>query len=69
MGTGIVSDSLIEDAVKKIFDLRPRGIIKMLDLLRPIYKKTSAYGHFGREVHGFTWEEVDKLDELKNCCL
>ena len=69
MGTGVVSDSLIEDAVRKIFDLRPRGIINMLDLLKPIYGKTAAYGHFGREEQGFNWEITDKQEKLKEFCL
>ena len=69
MGTGVASDSLIEDAVRKIFDLRPRGIINMLDLLKPIYGKTAAYGHFGREEQGFNWELTDKQEKLKEFCL
>jgi S-adenosylmethionine synthetase len=51
--------------VRENFDLRPQGIIDMLDLKRPIYKKTAAYGHFGREEDGFTWEQTDKADALK----
>ena len=69
MGTGVVSDSLIEAAVRKIFDLRPRGIIDMLDVLKPIYGKTAAYGHFGREEQGFNWELTDKQEKLKEFCL
>ena len=64
-GTGIVEDKKIEDAVKKVFDLRPGAIIRDLDLRRPIYEKTAAYGHFGREDKDFTWENLDKVDELK----
>ena len=64
-GTGIVDDSVIEVAVEKVFDLRPGAIIKELDLRRPIYKKTAAYGHFGRKDPDFTWENTDKVDELK----
>lgn len=62
-GTGIVADELISDAVSKVFDLRPYGLIKMLDLERPIYKKTAAYGHFGRD--SFPWEQTNKVEELK----
>ena len=63
-GTGRVSDELITELVLRHFDLRPKGIIKMLDLLRPIYEKTAAYGHFGREEPEFTWEATDKAAEL-----
>jgi S-adenosylmethionine synthetase len=56
----------IEEAVKEIFDLRPAAIIKNLDLLRPIYRKTATYGHFGRRDRDFTWERLDKVDEIKN---
>jgi S-adenosylmethionine synthetase len=51
--------------VKKVFDLRPRAIIERLDLLRPIFRKTSNYGHFGRELPEFTWEKVDAVADLK----
>jgi S-adenosylmethionine synthetase len=51
--------------VRTIFDLTPKGIIETLDLLRPIYRKTAAYGHFGREEPGFTWEKTDKVDEIR----
>ena len=64
-GTGKVSDEKIADLVKNHFDLRPKGIVQMLDLLRPIYKKTAAYGHFGREDADFTWEAIDKAMALK----
>lgn len=63
-GTGIVSDEKISEAIAKTFDLRPGAIIKELDLRRPIYKKTAAYGHFGREDADFTWEKINKIDEL-----
>ena len=63
-GTGIVSDEKISAAIAKTFDLRPGAIIKELDLRRPIYKKTAAYGHFGREDADFTWEKINKIDEL-----
>ncbi|MGE5327355.1 MAG: methionine adenosyltransferase [Deltaproteobacteria bacterium] len=64
-GTGKVSDSKLVDLVKKHFDLTPRGIITTLDLLRPIYKKTAAYGHFGRSGNEFTWEKTDKAAILR----
>jgi S-adenosylmethionine synthetase len=52
--------------VNELFDLRPKGIIQMLDLLRPIYQKTAAYGHFGREEPEFTWERTDKVQVLRD---
>ncbi|CAG0878771.1 unnamed protein product [Cyprideis torosa] len=64
-GTGKVDDRVIEQIVGDVFDLRPYGIVKMLDLVRPIYKKTAAYGHFGREEPEFTWEKTDKVDALR----
>jgi len=64
-GTGKISDEKISQLVAEHFDLRPKGIVKMLDLLRPIYKKTAAYGHFGREEPEFTWEQRDKAAALK----
>ena len=64
-GTGKIADEQIAKLVSEHFDLRPRGIVKMLDLLRPIYKKTAAYGHFGREEPEFTWERKDKAATLK----
>jgi S-adenosylmethionine synthetase len=63
-GTGTVPDAKIEELVLRHFDLRPKGIIQMLDLLRPIYRKTAAYGHFGRELPGFSWEKTDKAAAL-----
>lgn len=63
-GTGKVSDATIAELVKKHFELRPRGIVNMLNLLRPIYEKTAAYGHFGREEPEFTWEATDKAAAL-----
>jgi S-adenosylmethionine synthetase len=60
-----VSQQKIEDAVREVFDLRPGAILRDLDLRRPIYKKTAAYGHFGRDDHDFTWERVDKAKELR----
>lgn len=64
-GTGIISDDEIALLVREHFDLRPRGIVKMLDLLRPIYLKTAAYGHFGRSEPEFTWEATDKAAALR----
>jgi S-adenosylmethionine synthetase len=64
-GTGKVSEEKIEECVKALFDLSPKGIIKSLDLLRPIYRKTAAYGHFGREEDGFSWEKTERVDEIK----
>jgi S-adenosylmethionine synthetase len=64
-GTGVVSDEVIQKAVLEVFDLRPAAIIRDLDLLRPIYALTSAYGHFGRELEEFTWERTDRADQLK----
>ena len=64
-GTGKISDERIGQLIEKHFDLRPRGIIQMLDLLRPIYEKTAAYGHFGRDEPEFTWENLDKVEALK----
>ncbi len=64
-GTGKLSDEKIVDIVRENFDLRPAGIIKMLDLRRPIYKQTAAYGHFGRSDVKLPWEELDKVDDLK----
>ena len=63
-GTGKVSDFAISEAVKEVFDCSPAGIVKTLDLLKPVYSKTASYGHFGRSE--FTWEKTDKVDELKN---
>ena len=64
-GTGKVSDEKIAQLVSEHFDLRPKGIVKMLNLLRPIYRKTAAYGHFGREEPEFTWEQCDKAPALR----
>jgi S-adenosylmethionine synthetase len=64
-GTGRMSDDALSALVLKHFDLRPKGIIQMLDLLRPIYEKTAAYGHFGREDSDFTWEATDRALALK----
>lgn len=64
-GTGKVSDQVLTNLVREHFDLRPKGIVQMLDLLRPIYSKTAAYGHFGRDEPEFTWEATDKTSVLK----
>ena len=63
-GTGKVEDFAITEAVKQVFDCSPAGIIKTLDLKKPIYRKTAAYGHFGRQ--DFSWEKTDKVEALKN---
>jgi S-adenosylmethionine synthetase len=64
-GTGHVSDETITHAIQSVFDLRPKAIIDHLDLLRPIYAQTAAYGHFGRELPDFTWERTDRVEELR----
>ncbi len=64
-GTGKVSDERLAELVREVFDMRPRAITEQLDLLRPIYKKTAAYGHFGRELPEFSWEKTDKAAILK----
>jgi S-adenosylmethionine synthetase len=65
-GTETVPVSRIQDAVLATFDLRPAAIIRDLDLLRPIYSKTSAYGHFGRELPEFSWEKTDRVSALQS---
>lgn len=65
-GTGVIADEKIEQLVREFFDLRPKGIVQMLDLLRPIYQKTAAYGHFGRDEPEFTWERTDKVALLRD---
>ena len=65
-GTGKIAESRMVELVREHFDLRPKGLVRMLDLLRPIYKRTAAYGHFGREEDDFTWERTDKADALRN---
>ncbi len=64
-GTGKIDDDRIIELIKRHFDLRPKAIIQQLDLLRPIYRKTAAYGHFGRELPEFTWEKTDKAEALR----
>ena len=65
MEQGKLAKKKIEECVKELFDLSPAGIIKSLDLLKPIYRKTAAYGHFGREEDGFSWEKLDRVTEIK----
>ena len=65
-GTGHLPDERITSAIREVFDLRPAAIIRDLDLLRPIYAKTATYGHFGRELPDFTWERLDRVDELRS---
>ena len=65
IGTRFYLDDKLVEVVRENFDLRPAGIIKMLDLRRPIYKQTAAYGHFGRNELQLPWEELDKVDVLK----
>jgi S-adenosylmethionine synthetase len=64
-GTGRIPDEEIERIVRKLFDLRPRGIIDTLKLRRPVFARTAVYGHFGREEEGFTWEICDRVDDLR----
>ncbi len=65
-GTGQIDDERLVELVREHFDLRPKGLIAMLDLIRPVYERTAAYGHFGREGDGFTWEKTDKVDILRD---
>jgi S-adenosylmethionine synthetase len=65
-GTGKLPDEKITEIVKKVFDFTPAGIIEGLQLRRPIYQKTAAYGHFGRELKEFSWEKKDKVKEIKS---
>ena len=65
-GTGTVPDERLTGAIRDVFDLRPAAIIRDLDLLRPVYRRTAAYGHFGRELPGFTWERTDRVDDLRS---
>ena len=65
-GTGKISEERLVEVVGQVFDLRPKAIIQQLDLLRPIYHKTAAYGHFGRELPEFTWERIDKVEALRD---
>jgi S-adenosylmethionine synthetase len=65
-GTGVVPDDKISKAIREVFELKPAGVIKALNLLRPIYQKTAAYGHFGRDEQEFTWERTDKTEKLQS---
>ena len=65
-GTGTLDDQRIVQLVRENFDLRPQGLIDMLDLKRPIYRQTAAYGHFGRTEEAFTWERIDKAEALRD---
>ncbi|HJQ61881.1 MAG TPA: methionine adenosyltransferase domain-containing protein, partial [Burkholderiales bacterium] len=65
-GTGKIRDDKIAQLVERHFDLRPKGIIQSLDMLRPIYSKTAAYGHFGRDEPEFSWEAMDKVAALRS---
>jgi S-adenosylmethionine synthetase len=65
-GTGRISENALANLVRNNFDLTPRGIMQELNLRRPIYQATAAYGHFGREEDGFTWETADKAETLRN---
>jgi S-adenosylmethionine synthetase len=65
-GTSKLSEDRLVQIIRDNFDLRPKGLIKMLDLLRPIYQATAAYGHFGRTEEAFSWEKTDKVDALKD---
>jgi len=65
-GTSKISEERLIEVIREVFDLRPKAIIQQLNLLRPIYRNTAAYGHFGRELPDFTWERTDKVDELKS---
>ena len=64
-GTAILEEEEISRLIREHFDLRPKQLIEMLDLKRPIYQSTAAYGHFGREEDAFTWEKTDKAEALK----
>jgi S-adenosylmethionine synthetase len=67
-GTGVAREEILTEAVREVFPLQPKGIIEYLDLLRPIYRKTAAFGHFGRNDPGFTWEKTNKVEELRRAC-
>jgi S-adenosylmethionine synthetase len=67
-GTEQVDGQKILDAIKEVFDLRPAALIRDLDLRRPIYKNTAAYGHFGRSDKDFTWERTDRAEDLRRLC-
>ena len=64
-GTGTVDDETLQAAIQEVFDLRPGAIVRDLDLRKPKYRQTAAYGHFGRELPDFTWERLDRVDDLR----
>jgi S-adenosylmethionine synthetase len=64
-GTNTIAEDVIEKAVREVFDLRPAAILRDLELKRPIYRDTAAYGHFGRDLPGFSWEHTTRLDDFK----
>jgi S-adenosylmethionine synthetase len=66
MGTGVVPKKRVKEIIREVFDLRPAAIIDYLDLLRPIYRPTAAYGHFGRTEATFSWEKTNRVDEIRN---
>ncbi|MBU1247274.1 MAG: methionine adenosyltransferase domain-containing protein, partial [Proteobacteria bacterium] len=68
MGTGQVDDEVLTKAVREVFDLRPYFILERLNLRRPIFQKSTNYGHFGRELPEFNWEKTDAVDDLKTAC-
>jgi S-adenosylmethionine synthetase len=69
MGTGKVDEAKLVQAIRQVFPLTPKGIIEYLDLRRPIFQKTAAYGHFGRNEPEFTWEKTDKAEALRKACV
>ena len=66
MGTGVLPKSRVEEIIHEVFDLRPAAIIEYLDLLRPIYRKTAAYGHFGQQEPEFSWEQTNQVETIRN---
>ena len=66
MGTGVIAKDRVKEIIRDVFDLRPAAIIDYLDLLRPIYRPTAAYGHFGRSAENFPWESTHRVDEIRS---
>jgi S-adenosylmethionine synthetase len=66
MGTGVIPKKKVKEIIREVFDLRPAAIIAYLDLLRPIYRPTAAYGHFGRTEATFSWEKTNRVDDIRN---
>jgi S-adenosylmethionine synthetase len=66
MGTGVIPKKQVKEIIREVFDLRPAAIIDYLDLLRPIYRPTAAYGHFGRTEATFSWEKTNRVDDIRN---